>query len=118
MKKERTILQKKNKIKPQEKNLNEMNISNLLDKEFKVMVIKMLTELRRKMDENGENFNEETEDIRKFQIEVTELENAITELRNTVDEAKERIGELKDRSEELIQSENKEEKRMKIMNIA
>ena len=95
-----------------------MNISNLLDKEFKVMVIKVLTELRRKMDENSENFNKEIEDIRKFPIEVTELENAIIELRNTVDEAQERIGELKDRSEELIQSENKEEKRMKIINIA
>ena len=33
-----------------------MEISNLPDKEFEIMVIKMLTKLRR-MDDHGENFN-------------------------------------------------------------
>ena len=37
--------------KTSEKNLNEREI-NLPDKEFKVMVIKMLTELGRRMDEH------------------------------------------------------------------
>lgn len=32
-----------------------MEISNLPDKEFKVMVIKMLTELRKRMDEHRED---------------------------------------------------------------
>jgi len=36
-----------------------MEISNLPDKEFKVMVINMLTKLRRRMDEHSENFNKE-----------------------------------------------------------
>lgn len=34
-----------------------MEISNLPDKEIKVIVIKMLTELRRKVEEHSENFN-------------------------------------------------------------
>lgn len=34
---------------PLNKNLNEMKISNLPDKEFKVMVITMLTKLGRRM---------------------------------------------------------------------
>jgi len=34
-----------------------MPIYNLPDKEFKVMVIKMFTELERRMDELSENFN-------------------------------------------------------------
>ena len=34
-----------------------MEISNLPNKEFKVMVIKMLTNLRRRMDEPSVNFN-------------------------------------------------------------
>ena len=38
------------------KHLNEMEIRNLLDEEFKVTVIKML---RRRTDEHSENFNKE-----------------------------------------------------------
>ena len=36
-----------------------MEISNLPDKEFKVMVIKMLTELGRRREEHSENFNKQ-----------------------------------------------------------
>ena len=43
--------------KPQQKNLNETELSNLLNKEFKVMVINMLNEHGRRMDEHSENFN-------------------------------------------------------------
>ena len=38
-----------------------MEISKLPDKEFKIMVIKMLTRLGRRMDEHNENFNKEAE---------------------------------------------------------
>jgi len=41
-------------------------ISNLPDKEFKVMVIKMLTKIRRRMDEHSENFNKDMDNIRKY----------------------------------------------------
>jgi len=37
-----------------------MEISNIPDKEFKVMVIKMLTGLKRRVDKLSENFNKET----------------------------------------------------------
>ena len=64
------------------RNLNEMEINNLVDKEFKVMVIKKLAELGRRMDEHSENFNKEMENIRNCQIEATELKHTITELTN------------------------------------
>ena len=40
-----------------------MKTVTLPDKEFKVMIIKMLTKLRR-MDEHSENFNKELENIK------------------------------------------------------
>jgi len=46
------MFQTKKQDKISEKNINETDISNLCDKEFKVIVIKMLSELRR-MDEYG-----------------------------------------------------------------
>ena len=50
--------------------LSEVEISNLSNKEFKVMIIKMLIEFGRKTDEHSENFNKEIENIRKYQLEV------------------------------------------------
>ena len=41
------------------------------------MIIKMLNELRRRMDKHSENFNKELENIKKNQ---TELKNIITEI--------------------------------------
>ena len=46
-----------NKIKTSQKILKETEISNLPNKEFKLTVIKMPTELGRQMDEKSENFN-------------------------------------------------------------
>ena len=64
-KEEYVPIQEQNKTP--EKELNKMKINNL-DKEFKAMVIKMLTELRRRMDEHSENFNKEIENTRKYQM--------------------------------------------------
>ena len=42
-----------------------MEISNLPDKEFKVIVIKILTKLGGRMDELSENSNKEIENIKR-----------------------------------------------------
>ena len=60
------------------KELNKVEISNLPNKEFKVMIIKMLNKLRRRMDEHSENFTKELQNIKKNQ---TELKNTITEIK-------------------------------------
>ena len=59
-----------------------MEISNLPNKEFKVMIIKMLHKLRRRMDEPSKKFNKELENIEKNQ---TYLKNTITEIKNTLE---------------------------------
>ena len=43
-----------------------MKISNLPGKEFKAMVIKMLTELRKWMNESHKDINKGLENIRKY----------------------------------------------------
>ena len=64
---EKYIPNTRKKEKPKEK-----KTSNLPDKEFKVMVIKMLTKYRRKMEEHSENFNKEKENIKKEPIRAEE----------------------------------------------
>ena len=62
--------------KTPEEQLSEVELSNLPDKEFKVMIIKMLRELGRRMDEQSNKFNKELENIKKNQRKV---KNTITE---------------------------------------
>lgn len=43
-----------------------MELSNSLNKEFKAIVIKMLIELRRRLDKHSKNLNKEVDNIRKY----------------------------------------------------
>ena len=52
--------------------------------EFKVMVLKMLTELGRRMDEHSENFNKDTENIRKLP-NISHGTDEYCQLRNTLE---------------------------------
>lgn len=49
--------------------------------EFNVMVRKMLTELRRGINEHSKTFNKEIENIRRFQTEATLLRSTVTEIK-------------------------------------
>lgn len=63
--------QNKTKTKPQEKSpetdLNEMNISYLPDRMFKITIVKMFIKTRRTMHEQSENVNKENS--KKYKIE-------------------------------------------------
>ena len=60
--------------------LSEVEIGNLPYREFKVMIIKMFKELRRRFDEQSENLEVfwKLENIKKHQ---TEMKNTITEMK-------------------------------------
>ena len=54
MRQQRNISQMKEQDKTPEEELSEVAIGNLPKKEFEVMIVKMIKELRRKMDEHQE----------------------------------------------------------------
>ena len=56
--------------KIQVEELSEVEISNLFNKELKLMIIKMLKELRRRMDKHSEKFSPRLENIKNNQTEV------------------------------------------------
>ena len=64
------MTQMKEQIKTPEKNLNKMETSNLLNAEFKTLVIRMLSELRGRADELSGNFNSIKKDTIKNQSEM------------------------------------------------
>ena len=101
---------------PWEKTRNETEINNLPDKEFKELVIKMLTEVWKRIHEHNENFNKELENIKKYQ---SELKNTITEMKNILKGINSRLGDTEDcisdlegKIMEIIQSEQQKEKQI------
>ena len=111
MQKDKNMFQRKEYENTSEKHLNEMGVTDLPNKEFKVMVINMLIGLRRKMDKHSQNFNKELESTRKYETVVTDLKSTITEMKNILEKFKnrldeeERISELRHRAVEFNQSE-------------
>ena len=93
MMRQRNMFQMKKQDKTWNKELSEVEISNLPNKEFKVMIIKMLNKLRRRMDEHSENFNKDLENIRKNQ---TELKNTITDIKNILEGINSRLDDTKE----------------------
>ena len=71
MMKQRNMFEIKEQQKTSGKVLNKMDVSDLPDKIFKILVIKMLTEVRRTMHEQSENFNKD----RQYQTEITVLKD-------------------------------------------
>lgn len=57
MRRPRNILQMKEQEINSDNELHKVEISDLSDKVFKVIIIKVLSELRRRMDDHSENFN-------------------------------------------------------------
>ena len=94
------MAQMRNQNKTPEKKLNEMQISNLSDAEFKTLVIRMLKE-----------FLEQFSNIKNSQAEVkftlSEIKKNLQGT-NRVDEAKNQINDLEHKEEKKIQSEQQE----------
>ena len=108
-------------MKEQGKNLqdqiNEEEIGNLPEKEFRVMIVKMIQNLGNRMEKKYKTFNKDLEELKSKQ---TVMNNTITEIKNTLEgiisritEAEEQISELEDKMVEITTSEQNKEKRMK-----
>ena len=88
-------------VKEQGKNLqdqiNEEEIDNLPEKEFRVMIVKMIQNLRNRMEARIEKiqemFNKVLEELKNKQ---TEMNNTITEMKNTLDGINNRITEAEE----------------------
>ena len=69
MKKQRAMCQMKEQDKNTEKQLNEVDIGNLPEKEFRIMIVKMIQDLGKKMEAKIEKMQE------MFNKDLEELKN-------------------------------------------
>ena len=58
MKRQRDIYQMKEQDKTPEKQLNEVEVDNLLEKEFRIMIVKMIQDLGKRMEAKIEKMQE------------------------------------------------------------
>ena len=58
MLKQKVMSQMKGQDKTPEKQLNEVEIGNLLEKEFRIMIVKMIQDLQKRMDAKIEKMQE------------------------------------------------------------
>ena len=95
-----------------------MAIGNLSEKEFRIMIVKMIQDLGKRMEAKTEKkqemFNKDLEELKNKQ---TEMNNTITERKTTLEginsritEAEERISDLEDRMVEFTAAEQKKKK--------
>ena len=76
----------KEQDKTPEKQLNETEIGNLPEKEFRIMIVKMIQDLGKTMEAKIEKmqdmFNKDLEELKNKQ---TEMNNTITEMKTTLE---------------------------------
>ena len=102
MRRQRNMAQMKEENKIPEKELNEIEISNLSDAEFKTLVIRMLKEIPGYLQQQ-----------KKAQAEMVTLSETKKNLQGTKSDGKEdgtQINNLEHKEEKSIQSEQQEEK--------
>ena len=65
------MYQVRNKIKPKKKQLNEVEIGNLPEKKFRIMIVKVIQDLRKRMEAKikkmQEIFNKDLEELKNKQ---------------------------------------------------
>ena len=78
MKRQRNITQMKEQTRNTEVQINEKEISKLPEKEFRIMIVKMIKNLESKMEKMQESINKDLEGLMN---KHTETNNTITEIK-------------------------------------
>ena len=115
------MYQMKEQDKTPEKEINEVKIGNLPEKEFRKRIMNMIQDLRIRMEAKIKKMQEMfNKDLGELKNKQTEMNNTISEMKNRLEginsritEAEERINDLEDRTVEFTAAEKNKEKRMK-----
>ena len=127
MKRQRNTQQVKEQESCPPNQTKEEEVGNLPEKEFRILIVKMIQNLEIKMESQinsletriekmQERFNKDLEEVKKSQ---NIMNNAINKIKNTLEatnritEAEDKISEVEDRMVEINESERKQEKQIK-----
>ena len=96
---------------------NEEEIGSLHEKEFRIMIVKMIQNLGNRMEKIRETFNKDLEELKSKQTvmnnTINEIKNPLEGINNRITEAEERISDLENKIVKITTAEQNKEKRMK-----
>ena len=117
MKRVRNTTQMKKQIRNTEVQINEEEIGKLPEKEFRIMIVKMIKNLENKMEKMQESIIKDLEELKNKHTEtnntIIEIKNTLERISNRISEAEEQLTELEDKVVEITSEEQNKEKRMK-----
>ena len=97
--------------------IKEEEIGKRPEKEFRIMIVKMIKNLESKMEKMQESINKDLEELNNKHAETnntfTEIKNTLEEINSRISEAEEWISELEDKIVEITSEEQNKVKRMK-----
>ena len=93
MKRQRNTIQIKEQTRNTEVQVNEQEIGKLPEKEFRIIIVKMIKNLENKMEKMQESINKELEELKN---KHTQTNCMITEIKNTLEGISSRISEAEE----------------------
>ena len=95
--------------------INEEKTGKLPEKEFRIMIVKMIKNLERKMKKMQESINKDLEELKNKHTNntITEIKYTLEGISSRISEAEERISELEDKMVEITSEKQNKVKRMK-----
>ena len=82
-------------------------MGKLSEKEFRIMLVKMIQDLRKRMEKMQEMFTKDVEELKNKQTEMNTLE----EINSRITETEKQISDLEDRMVEITATEQNIEKK-------
>ena len=92
-----------------------MEIGKLPEKEFRIMIVKMIQNLGNRMEKIQKTFNMELEELKSKQTvmnnTINKMKNSLEGINSRITEAEERISDLEDKIVEITTVEQNKEKK-------
>ena len=93
---------------------NEEEIGSLPEKEFRIMIVKMIQNLGNRMEKTQETFNKDLEELKSKQTmmnnTINEIKNSLEGINSRITEAEERKSDLEDKILEITTIEQNKDK--------
>ena len=94
---------------------NEEEIGSLPEKEFTVMIVKMIQKVGYRTEKIQETFNKDLEELKSKQTmmnkTINEIKNSLEGINSRINEAEEQISHLEDKIVEITTAEQNKEKK-------
>ena len=114
MRRQRNTQQMKEQGKNPPDLINEEEIGSLPEKEFRIMIVKMIQNLGNRIEKIQETYNKDLEEVKRKQKmmnkTINEIKNSLEGINSRITEAEERISDMEDKIVEIMTAEQNKEK--------